>query len=274
MKLGDTLKIGAGVALAGATAAVLARRSRQRRFASRVRKGVFIERALYENPAAQLRELGIEWVLVESAIQKPDKDNWITRDRAAIEKVDRTINPPNAPYRIELWAWGWPIPDRVEPFARHVIEVLASPVVAGYCLDIEAKSWSTRDHGQMRMDLLAHSLIGLIRYGSTKQLLLSSHGRADLAPLPWNALRRLDGALPQAYDPSNKYGDGFITRCVASYQEMGFPFVAPTLGASSRTSPARMVEVLATLPGVSAVSWWSWTSIGRNAERSEALRAF
>ena len=273
MRANRVLKIGAGVALAGATAAVIASRARRQRSASRVRKGVFIERALYETPAFVLRQLGIEWVLVESAIQKPDKENWITRDRAAIEKVDRTINPPDAPYRIELWAWGWPIPDRVEPFAEHVLEILASPVVAGYCLDIEAKSWSTRDLGQMRMDLLAHSLIGLVRNGSKKPLLLSSHGRADFAPLPWNALRRLDGALPQAYDPSNKYGDGFIARCVKSYREMGFSFVAPTLGASSRTSPARMVEVLSTLPAVPAVSWWSWTSIGRSPERQRAVRA-
>jgi hypothetical protein len=235
-----------------------------------VRKGVFIERALYKEPATMLRALGIEWVLVESAIQKPGKENWITRTREAIEDVDRAINPPGAPYRIEIW----PIPDGIDTFAAHVSEIIASPRVAGYCIDIEAKSWSTRDHGQMRMDLLAHTLIGLIRGGSKKPLLLSSHGRADMAPLPWNALRRLNGALPQAYDASNKYGDAFIARCVNSYREMGFPFVAPTLGASSMTSPARMAEQLATMPEVPGVSWWSWTSIGRNAERQAVVAGF
>ena len=269
------IAIGAtGLAL-GATIGLLKRRQRR---PTRIRKGVFIERALYDAPSFVLRQLGIEWVLVETAIQKksqdPAGDAWITRTREELEAVERELNPPGVPYKIEVWGWGWPIPPRVGRFAKHVIDVLASPAIAGYCLDIEAKDWSTLDHGEAPMHTAAVSLINTIRLGSTKKLLLSSHGRADYAPLPWRALGTLDGALPQTYDASNKYGAGFIARCLKSYQEKGFSFIAPTLGAST-SAPERMFEQLEDVPAsVPAISWWTWTSIGRNKERQQVIASF
>lgn len=263
-----------GVAL-GATLAFLKRRGRQ---PARIRKGMFIEHSLSEAPSFQLREIGVEWVLVQTGIQKKSQDagdtDWITRDRAKMEALERELNPPGVPYKIQVWGWGWPIPSRVGPFSQHVIEVLSSPVVEGYCLDIEAKDWSTKENGEAVMHMSAASLINTIRLGSPKKLLLSSHGRADYAPLPWRALSVLDGALPQTYDASNKYGDGFIARCIKTYQDKGFSFVAPTLGASTFT-PERMFEQLKDVPpAIPAISWWTWTSIGRNAERRRVISAF
>lgn len=270
---------GASVALGLAGAFLYANRRRVPIAVDWTRKGMFVERSWFDKiaaPAFEFRRLGIEWLIIETSIQshKIDKSKWVTRTGDTFAEIEKKINPPDAPYRIELWAWGWPIPEYAAMFAAHVIDVLESPFVAGYVLDIEAKSWSTKMNSQMQMDLAAHSLIGTIRNKSKKKLLLSSHGRADFAPLPWNALRTLDGGLPQCYDASNKYGDGFIGRCIDSYRKMGFSFVSPTLSGTKYTSAARMHEMLSVMPKVSTVNWWTWTSIGQTEEKKEVVRNF
>lgn len=115
---------------------------------------------------------------------KPDRETWISRDRDALDRLAHRLNPRGSPYKIEIWGWGWPIRSRVDEFAEHPREILSSPLVTGYCLDIEAKSWSTRDHRKDAIDERARALIAELRKGARKPLMLSSHGRADLTPLP------------------------------------------------------------------------------------------
>ncbi len=255
---------GFALGVAGALGILRARRRR-------IKKGVFIEHALYDAPAQALRELGITWVLVQTGVMKPGLEGWISRDRKAIEALAERINPRGSAYKIEIWGWGWPIPSRVEEFAQHTRSVLESPVLTGYCLDIEAKSWSTQEFGEEPMRRRAGVLIDAIRKGPRKPLMLSSHGRADLAPLPWDVLVQLDAAMPQCYDVAGSKDAGFIQRCIDSYRELGFT-VIPTLGASATTAE-QMVAQLAELPApLQAVSWWTWTQIGRSPARAAVLR--
>lgn len=259
---------GAAIGLAAVGAWGL-HRARARRRA--IKKGVFIEHALYDAPADALRELGITWVLVQTGIMKPDRDAWITRDRDALDRLVHRLNPPGSPYNIEIWGWGWPIPSRVGEFAEHTREILNSPLVTGYCLDIEAKSWSTRDLGEGPMDASARALIAEIRKGARKPLMLSSHGRADLTPLPWDALAQLDAGMPQCYDADGNKEPGFVQRCVDSYRKLGFSAVIPTLGASATGAEQMRRQVGELPPGLRAVSWWTWTQIGRSAPRAEVV---
>ena len=166
-------------AAAGAVAAYVGHRITARRDSAllkRVRKGVFIEKSLFDDPATALRLAGIEWVLLETAIQKAGKDVWISRDRAKLEALEAVINPPGSAYRIEIWGWGWPIPAGAVDFAAHVGDVLQSDILAGYCLDIEAKSWSTKTQPPATMELTCAALINAIRARSSKSLLLSDEG--------------------------------------------------------------------------------------------------
>jgi len=258
-------------AAAAAIAAAIAGLVFRRRSLPTVQKGVFIEYALFDAPAAALRKMGITWVMVQTAIMKPGKDKWVDRDREALERLAARLNPPGSPYQIEIWGWGWPQPDRAEAYAAHVREVLASPSVAGYCLNIEVKAWSTKTNGEFRMELLARTLISEIRKGASKPITLSSHGRADLVPLPWEALRLLDGALPQCYDKDGLKEPGFVKRCIDSYSELGFTTVIPTLGAV-KTEAVNMQKQLDDLPpGLGALSWWSWTQIGRSESRASVI---
>jgi len=262
-----------GAALAVAGGVGLARK-KAKELDKRVRKGMFIEYGLFDEPARELREIGIEWVLVQTAVQKRDKDpsDFVWRDRAKLEKLIQRLNPPGAKEKIEVWGWGWPLPGGALPFAEHVREVLESPLVTGYCLNIERAGWDYKHLGQFKTDLAAHLLIEEIRKGRPKPITLSSHGRADLHdPLPWSALKLLDGALPQAYDKSNGKGDGFIERCIDSYRAKGFDAVYPTLGATE-SSAARVYEQLLQMPkGVRGVSWWSWTAIGQSELKKAAI---
>ena len=251
---------------------LLRARAKAQAHARRVRKGMFIEYGLFDEPARELRELGIEWVLVQTGVQSVDKspDDFVWRTKEQMSKLYRRLNPAGATSRIELWGWGWPIPTGSMEFAEHVRSVLSSQFVTGYCLNVERKSWDYNHLGAFKTDQAAHLLVNEIRKGSKKPLTLSSHGRADLHDaMPWSALRTLDGALPQAYDKDNRYGDGFIERCIDSYRGKGFDAVYPTLGAT-KSSATRVAEQLRQFPaGVLGVSWWSWTSIGR----SEAMKA-
>ena len=240
----------------------------------RAPKGVFIEYALYDAPAQALRDLGITWVLVQTGVMKPGLEEWVSRDREALEALAQRINPPGSAYKIEIWGWGWPIPSRVEEFAEHTRSVLESPVLMGYCLNIEAKRWSTRKFGEESMHQRAGTLIEAIRKGPRKPLMLSSHGRADLAPLPWDVLSQLDAAMPQCYDSTGSKEAGFIQRCIDSYRELGFFTVIPTLGASVSTAE-QMISQLAELPpSLQAVSWWTWTKIGRSPARAAVIRGY
>ena len=206
---------------------------------------------------------------LENAVE--DAVEWITRDRDELDALAHRLNPPGSPSKIEIWGWGWPIPSRVDEFATHTREILASPFVTGYCLDIEAKSWSTRDHGKAAMDARARELIVAIRKGARKPLMLSSHGRADLTPLPWDALAQLDAGMPQCYDAKGVKEPGFVARCVKSYRDLGFPVVIPTLGASATDAEQMRRQVEDTPPGLRAVSWWTWTQIGRSDERAAVV---
>lgn len=268
------LLLGAGASAAAFLGGIslLKARAKAAAHARRVRKGMFIEYAVFDAPARELRELGIEWVLVQTGVQKADKSpaDFVWRTKVQMEKLYQRLNPQGATSKIELWGWGWPIPTGSLEFADHVRSVLSSPMVTGYCLNVERKSWDYSHLGAFKTDHAAHLLVEEIRKGTSKPVSLSSHGRADLHDaMPWGALKMLDGALPQAYDKDNRYGDGFIERCIDSYRGMGFDAVYPTLGAT-KSSAARVAEQLQQFPaGVLGVSWWSWTSIGR----SEAMKA-
>lgn len=234
-------------------------------------KGVFVERSFFNDAARVFRDLGIRWILIETWIQKL-KGSTPARDAEGVRRVLEKINPPGAP-PIQIWGWGWPVPGQIETFATHVNEILATPV-HGYCFDVEVASWGTKKIEAVDGEAELNAMIARVRSRTNRPLLLSSHGRADYARLPWNALTRLDGALPQAYDGSNLYGDGFIHRCVQSYVKKGFSWVAPTLGATHKTSAERMQEQLDDLPDVPAVSWWTWTKLGASPERREVVQRF
>lgn len=240
--------------------------ARRPRVLERYRRGVFIEYSLFGDPAQELRRAGMDFIILQTAVQKPNKPEFIWRDSAEVKRVAARVNPDgSAP--LAIWLWGWPTPARYKEYVEHVDEVLnnSGDLVSGYVLNIEEKAWSTRDTN-VDLEGVAADFVDRLRDVTDKPLFLSSHGRADLTRIPWRALSKLDGGMPQVYDKDNKYGDRFITKCIQSYREAGFKKVWPTLGAT-RTSPARMQEQLGTVPCVEALTWWSWTTIGRNDER-------
>jgi hypothetical protein len=103
--------------------------------------------------------------------------------------------------------------------------------------------------------------------------MLSSHGRADLTPLPWEALAQLDAGMPQCYDAKGVKEPGFVGRCVKSYRDLGFPVVIPTLGASGTDAEQMQRQIEDLPPDLGAVSWWTWTQIGRSDDRAAVVRA-
>ncbi len=236
----------------------------------RFRKGVFIEFSLFDDVAEELRRAGLDFVIVQTAVQALDKPSFVWRDREALDKVIERINPPGLK-PLGIWLWGWPIPEQYKDFVGHLAEVIAHPAVIGYVLNIEAKAWSSKDTPEVQLEAIAGDFIDRLRAETDKPLFISSHGRADYAPLPWKALARLDGGMPQVYDRTNKYGPGFAQRCIDSYRKLGFKHVWPTLGAAKAGSE-RMQEQLLTLPCVEAVTWWTWTSIAKRPERKAVIK--
>lgn len=231
-------------------------------------KGVFVEYSLYSDPAESLRDAGIDFVILQTAVQKRDQKEFVMRDGQALRRTIARINPPGLkPLRI--WLWGWPIPSRYKEFTDHIADVIDQ--ANGYVLNIEAKSWSTRDQPKQQLEAIASDLIRRLRAITKKPLFLSSHGRADFAPLPWDALSLLDGGMPQVYDPRNKYDTGLAQRCIDSYRKKGFSTIWPTLGATD-ASPENMRRMLAETPCVQALTWWSWTTLGRNSEKREIVK--
>jgi len=228
-------------------------------------KGVFVEFSLFGDPAEELRRAGFDFVIIQTGVQKQSKEEFIWRDAAELNTLIRRLNPPGV-RPLGIWLWGWPIPSRYKEYVPHVSDVLNNTAAAGYVLNIEAKAWSMKKFGPT-MEPIADDFITRLRAETDKPLFVSSHGRADYAPLPWKALSRLDGGMPQTYDATNKYGDAFVERCIKSYQEKGFKTVWPTLGAV-KTDANRMEEQLDQLPAcVDALTWWTWTSIGRSDKR-------
>ncbi len=228
-------------------------------------KGVFIEFGLYADPAEELRRAGFDFVIIQTAVQKKSKEDFIWRNSGKLNNLIRRLNPPGV-RPLGIWLWGWPIPSRYKEYVPHVEDVLENTPAAGYVLNIEAKAWSLKKFGP-QLETVADDFITKLRAVTDKPLYVSSHGRADYAPLPWKALSRLDGGMPQAYDSKNQYGDPFIEKCIRSYQEKGFKTVWPTLGAV-KTDAKRMEEQLGQLPPcVDALTWWTWTSIGRSDNR-------
>ncbi len=232
------------------------------------RKGVFVEYNLFSDPAEELRKAGLDFIILQTGVQKKTKDDFIWRDSDAVNEVDKRINPPGSK-PIRLWLWGWPIPTRYKEYVPHVEDVLNNTNAAGYILNIEARAWSEKKFGPL--EAVADDFIDRLRNVTNKPLFISSHGRADYAPLPWKALSRLDGGMPQTYDATNQYGPKFITKCIQSYRGKGFQRIWPTLGAT-KTDVPRMKEQLVDLPCVEAVTWWTWTTIGRNDERKQVTK--
>ncbi len=233
------------------------------------RKGVFVEFSLFSDPAEEFRRAGLDFVILQTAVQKQGKPDFVWRDSSELQALDKKLNPPGSP-PLGIWLWGWPIPGRYKEYVDHVEDVLNNTSAAGYILNIEAKAWSLKKHGS-QLEAIADDFIDRLRAVTNKPLFVSSHGRADYAPLPWKALSRLDGGMPQVYDSTNKYGDGFITRCIQSYREMGFERIWPTLGAV-KTDTKRMQEQLLTTPCVEALTWWTWTTIGRSEQRKQVTK--
>lgn len=253
---------------AGLVALAFHRTARAVEIVDPFRKGVFVEFSLFEDPAEELRRAGFDFIILQTGVQKPGKDEFVWRDSQAIKDVEKKINPPGV-RPIRIWLWGWPIPTGYKEYVGHVADVLNNTSAEGYVLNIEAKAWSETKFGPL--EAVADDFVDRLRAKTRKPLFISSHGRADYAPLPWKALSRLDGGMPQVYDSRNKYGPRFIHRCIQSYQRLGFKRVWPTLGAGL-TEVTRMQEQLRNMPCVEAVTWWTWTEIGRNDAKKIVTR--
>ncbi|MGB1012758.1 MAG: hypothetical protein ACPG4T_01390, partial [Nannocystaceae bacterium] len=140
-------------------------------------KGVFVEFSLFGDPAEELRQAGFDFVIIQTAVQKKSKQEFIWRDAGELNTLIRKLNPPGV-RPLGIWLWGWPIPSRYTEFVGHVEDVLENSPAAGYVLNIEAKAWSLKDHGP-KLHAITEDFIDRLRAVTSKPLFVSSHGRAD-----------------------------------------------------------------------------------------------
>ncbi len=169
---------------------------------------------------------------------------------------------------IDVWLWGWPQPDAIDEFVDHFVDVVGATNPSGYVLDME-KAWYSGCRPQ------AAELVARLRQATDLPLGLSSYGRPDMhKSFPWQELSSLDFGLPQIYDSTNKYGDGFAQRCIDDWQGHGFQRIVPTLGANS-TSAERMKVIFDNTPlEDGACTWWSFGGLIQSESKCKAMRTF
>lgn len=242
-------------------------------------KGVFVRRGLGAQAAERMEEAGITWAALQVAFQSSSRSDFI-RDLDSIVEDAEALRKEN----IEVWLWGFPIPSKAEKFAALMIPAMRTIKPGGVILNMElaeakakksdrsVAAWNT--NREKFAELKADLLIRFLRKSFPKTpLALSSHGFASKA-LPWKALAKLDGGMPQAYDAdrSNRKRKGrtFVQQCVDRYRAY-YDWVIPTLGAT-RTSSSNMRLLYKDLGcEVAACSWWSWEPLVKNVSASRSV---
>lgn len=188
-----------------------------------------------------------------------------------------------------VWLWGWPVPSRVDDFARTVAEATRtlaeapSPTGAfgavGWILNVETaepggtRAWAEGSEGA------AAELLTAVREAQAGPVYLTTHGRLTRRQ-PWRVFATADGVLPQVYDPDCAYGAGgdgstFASRCADSYREaFAGRQVVPLLGANSTPAPcmARLARDAAAVAD-GALGWWAWTTLRSSAEKRAIVAA-
>jgi hypothetical protein len=242
-------------------------------------KGVFVRHAFGAQAAERMAEAGIKWAALQVAFQSSSRKDLI-RDLATIKKEAKALREKG----IEVWLWGFPVPSKAEKFAALMIPAMRDVKPGGVILNMELSeararksdpvvpAWNTRR--EKMAEVKADLLIKFLRKSfSTTPLALSSHGFASKA-LPWMALDKLDGGMPQAYDAdrSNKKRKGrtFVQQCLDAYRKH-YDWVIPTLGANT-TNSSNMKLLYKDLGGeIAACNWWSWEALVKNGSTSKSV---
>lgn len=181
---------------------------------------------------------------------------------------------------VDPWIWAWVVPSRVAAYVdrlRADLELLGEAAPCGVVLNLELAepagprgghrpAWTTGSF------VAAERLMIGVRSVWAGEVWITTHG-LRVARQPWSAFAAADGVLPQAYNPSGSYDDGFVGRCLASYAD-DFPDPAarvPLLGANSTPATVmRRFAAEAAGAGARGAAWWAWTGLAASpAKRAE-----
>ena len=224
-------------------------------------KALFVETLTPSNLVERATWLGCSWALLETSGMsggRVNSDDALADFAAQLRDAD-----------VEVWLWGWPMPDAVDDFVDDLKDAVAASGATGFVLDME-KAWMK---GQCDA---AKDLVAKLRAATDITLGLSSYGKPDNFPdYPWDELSALDFGLPQIYDSQDKYGPGFPQRCVDNWRKwFGEKPIVPTLGVNS-TSAARMQVLFDNTPlDDGACSWWSFRGAISENDKASTFRNF
>lgn len=225
---------------------------------------------------------GLSWCALQHAwtwgSTKGPLDEDDERTRGASRLIDESLSARGR--GVDPWWWAWVVPSRVDAYVDALaadLAVAGEAAPSGVILNLELAE-PAGAHGRGRpawttgSDGAAARLMARVRDVWPGEVWVTTHGYR-VARQPWAALEGADGVLPQAYNPSCSYDEGFVERCLDSYEKI-FPARdarVPLLGANSTAAPCmrRYVQEAEDVHAP-AVAWWSWTGLSTStAKRAE-----
>ena len=233
-------------------------------------------------------ECGLTWCALQHAwtwgsFKGPLADKG-ERTRTTTQLIDESLSARGR--GVDPWWWAWVVPARVDAYVAALAADLATAGEAaphGLILNLElAEPAGAQGKGRPAWttgsDAAATRLLTAVRNIWPGEVWVTTHGYR-VARQPWAAWKAgggFDGVLPQAYNPSCSYDDGFVERCLDSYAD-DFPARearVPLLGANS-TPPECMRRYAAEAADANAAgaAWWSWTGLSSSAAKRAEVAA-
>lgn len=229
-------------------------------------KGVFIRSVRHADSPQALAQLcesmGLRWVAILLAWQKPSG-----RTRTYYPGDLPTVQKELARRGIDVWLWAWPEPGQAGELVRLYNEAKKTSKIKGFIIDPEGPYYSSKLHGQAALD------VEELRAGIRDPIGCTSYGGGppNHPSFPWRPFATLDFGIPQIYDPKQRYGTGYPTRAVESWQDVGFDVIIPALAAYGLTPAQMRMMFQATPPVFDAAIWWDFYWLERAPKRQQAV---
>lgn len=178
-----------------------------------------------------------------------------------------TYRPVIEALGLEVWVWGYPVPDKQSEFIDAMTEACEKWNAKGMVVDAEGP-WRRASGNKV-----ASLMTGL--KSIKRPVALSSFGAPwNFPTFPWEAFAEYsDWGNPQIYDHDDNQPDDYPVRSVEAWGEKGFENIVPA--SSAYKSYEQMMSLLDRTPvPCNAMTWWDWYNANLRDERWEAIKRY